>query len=455
VVALAGCSGSGGLDSRTGVSRSPSGEAQLHYALCPGEELTLIRAEELVGGSRTEFGVPIWWQIESDGAVVDGPVTVGSVPEGWTETVPYEAELPDDDLVGIEGTRDGMGMSFRPPTLREGEVLRGTYDTVSQERFEADAAAQCRATRRGAALAGLLAPLVAAGALVVLGRVHRGAPTSWGSRQARRGAAWVIAACAGTFWTTTLFSLGNYATHVAEIALVAVLAAVPAVVACVAVLPVVGTVGWLGRRLVSPSAQPWGAATGAIAAGLFGWLLVCGGDLRWLPMAAAVTAALVAMVPADLLRSVVPQVTVPRRLAIAVLAAACVGSAIGTSASLSNSPTPPTHDLADFRPAEDLDLAVPDGAELLLDDRGTGSDALSFEAVPGYQLLVACDDVSVQLSGGIARPATSLGAREVLPCAGGAIAGALSGRVRPGESVSLRVVVPDGVEWRLVAFAPR
>lgn len=448
---MAGCSGSSGLDSRTGVSRSPSGEPQLHYALCPGERMTMVRAEEHVGGSRTEAGVPIYWQIESDGAALPDAVVVGSVPEGWTETVRLDRELPDDELVGIEGTRDGRGMSFTPAALRVGEVLRGTYDTVSLDRFHADARSECAATRWGALLLGGLAPLVAAAAFVVVRGLHRSRPGTWSERQVRRGSIWVVALCAGTFWTYALFMLGEYEAQVTTTAAIALLAGVPAVLSTVLVGPGVAIVGRLGRRAVPPGGRPWAAAIAATACGAAFWWVAGDRDLRWLPVAGAMAGALVAMVPAGSLRR--PEATgrlSPRAVAVPLIVC-CLASALGARALLSNSPAPSTWDLADHRPSEGADApAVPPG-RVVLDRRGSGSQELRLKAAPGYLLAVSCADLSIQIGAAFRRGPTGAGARTVVPCSTGPFPGPLAGRVRSGERIALRVVAPAGVAWRVVA----
>jgi hypothetical protein len=450
---LAGCSGSSGLDARTGVSLSSSGEVELHYALCAGEHMSMIRVEELVGGSRTAYGVPSYWQVETEGAVVPGVVVVGSVPEGWTETVRYHGALPDDDLVGIEATRSGMGMSFRPARLREGEVLRGTYDTVSRDQFEADARAECEHMRRGALLAGLLAPLVAAGALVALWYLHRAQPETWTERQARRVCIWVVALCAGSFWTLTFFAVRNYEVHVVDVAVYAALIAIPAAILALLILPVAGGLGGLGRQLVPERARRWAAVACAVGAGALFWVAICGRDWRWLPLSVAISLGLVAMIPASQLRVHLPKGRATKVAAILVLSGCGLVSALGTGALLTNSPTRPTWDLADHGPAGDLEMPAVPGHRVLLDERRSGSDELSFEAVPGYRLFVACDDLSVQLSGGLGRGSVSYGVRAVVPCRVGEIVGPHSGRVDPGERLFLKVIAPPDVEWHIVAMA--
>jgi hypothetical protein len=450
---LAGCSGSSGLDSRTGVSRSPSGEAQLHYALCEGERMTMIRAEELVGGSRTGYGVPIYWQIESDGAEISDPVIVGSVPGGWTETVHYRGTLPDDELIGIEGTRDRLGMSFRPAALREGEVLRGTYDTVSLEQFQSDADDECEATKRGALIAGLLAPLVTVAALLLVWRLHRAQPDTWGGRQARRGWIWVVTLCAGTYWTLMLFAVERYQAHIGEIAVFAVLAAIPAALSGLVVVPVAVGLGSLGRRVVPAGSRSWAAAGAAIGCGAVFWVTTCGLDWRWFPVSVAVALGLVAMVPASQPGLRVPPGRSARIAVMLALSVCCLASALAAVGMLSNSPSKPAWNLADYQPSERVDAPVAPASRVLLDDRRSGSDELSFDASPGYELSVACGDVSIQVSAGLSRGPVSYGAREVVPCRAGGIDGPLGDRVRAGEQLFLKVVAPSDVEWHIVATA--
>lgn len=296
VVGLGGWSSGGGLDARTGVSRAPSGEIRLHYALCEGERMDLIRVEDLVGGRRTAYGAPIHWQIESAGADVPDPLVVGAVPPGWTETVPYRGPLTGGDLLGIEATRPDMGMSFAPDRLGDSLVLRGTYDSVPLERFRADAAA-CRAVRWGALVTGMLALLVAAVALAALWWLHRTRPASWGDRQARRLWIWVVAIGGGSFWTVMLFSVRAHDVDVGETVGATAMLLIPAVLSALVVVPVVAVAGLVGRRLPGPSRRPV-ALIGATAAGALLWWIPCGLDGRWLPLAVAVTVALAAMTPA-------------------------------------------------------------------------------------------------------------------------------------------------------------
>lgn len=84
---------------------------------------------------------------------------------------------------------------------------------------------------------------------------------------------------------------------------------------------------------------------------------------------------------------------------------------------------------------------------------GSGSEEASFEARPGYRLFVTCDDVSVQVSGGLGRSSVSYGSRAAVPCRAGTIEGPLGGEVRTGETIFLKVVAPAEVGGRLVASA--
>ena len=235
----------------------------------------MIRAEELVGGN-SPYGVPIYWQIESKGADVPELVTIGSVPDGWTETVRYRGGLPDNDLIGIEGTRNDLGMSFRRSALSEDEVLRGTYDTVSLDRFYSEARDECDAMQRGALVAGLLGPLLTAAALAALWRLHRAQPDSWGEREARRGLIWLIALIVGSYWTLTFSAVRRYEVHIGEIVLYAVLALIPAALVGLVALPVAAGIGRLGRSIVPEGAQRWAAIGGAIGAGALFWAGICG-----------------------------------------------------------------------------------------------------------------------------------------------------------------------------------
>ena len=91
----------------------------------------------------------------------------------------------------------------------------------------------------------------------------------------------------------------------------------------------------------------------------------------------------------------------------------------------------------------------------VVDERWSGPKEIPFVATPGYRVLVACDDVSIQAGAGLPGGSGLHGARVVVPCRAGEISGPFSESVRPGERVVVAVVAPLDVAWHLVVIDTR
>lgn len=122
----------------------------IHWVLCPGVPAWTVDLEGYTGGSQPPTAVPVLWQIRSDTAPTETAsvetFTVGQTPPGFYETVNYAGRLPDDLIVisSPPGDASSMdGMSFRLGELPRDGVYRGTYETVSVERFARDGLASC------------------------------------------------------------------------------------------------------------------------------------------------------------------------------------------------------------------------------------------------------------------------------------------------------------------------
>jgi hypothetical protein len=122
----------------------------IHWVLCPGVAARIVDLGGYVGGSQPPTAVPVLWQIRFDAAPADEPrvetFTVGQTPDGYYETVRYSGRLPDD-LVVISSPPGGAssrnGMSFRLSELPRDGVFRGSYETVSADRFATDGLGTC------------------------------------------------------------------------------------------------------------------------------------------------------------------------------------------------------------------------------------------------------------------------------------------------------------------------
>src|SRR5690606_9944797 len=102
-----------------------------------------VQLYDPVGGSRTEYAVPIYWRAESNDGPLPAAVQVGEPPCGWTETVAYAEDPPSDDLLGVDGLVRGGGFTFWPSQLSTETVLRSNHDSVDHATFRREGAAEC------------------------------------------------------------------------------------------------------------------------------------------------------------------------------------------------------------------------------------------------------------------------------------------------------------------------
>src|SRR6266511_2183676 len=94
LVTLSGCSVSSsdpGMGIGPGSGTSPlTIYAEASFA---GSGPHLVSLSELIGGSRTSFGVPIYWQIASRTGSARSVYRVGRRPPGFVTTVPFVERL--------------------------------------------------------------------------------------------------------------------------------------------------------------------------------------------------------------------------------------------------------------------------------------------------------------------------------------------------------------------------
>jgi hypothetical protein len=149
VIALGAAGTSGDAPTTTyGVHRGSTGTVVLDWVLCDGYAATVVELDGYVGGSSVGAAVPVYWQIRSAAAPSTGSrveqYTVGSVPDGWYETVALTRVISDDlTIESPPGDWHGQGMSFQLSDLRTGSVYRGDYTYVSTARFGADGMQAC------------------------------------------------------------------------------------------------------------------------------------------------------------------------------------------------------------------------------------------------------------------------------------------------------------------------
>lgn len=121
-----------------GVSPGPDASVVLHIPPC-GREVS--GGGLLVSGRNAE---PLWAIHTQTTARLPKRVTIGTVPRGMEEDVPFD-EIPSDEriYVTIFGRSSfGGAATFEPEALRSGRVLVDDR-TVPRERFRTEAAEAC------------------------------------------------------------------------------------------------------------------------------------------------------------------------------------------------------------------------------------------------------------------------------------------------------------------------
>ena len=439
---LAGCAPSYGLDSRTGVSALPDGRVQLHYALCPGERMHLVRVEELVG-ARPDFGVPIYWQIESLHGSSLTTYTVGETPPGFVETVALTRALPAGELLGIEGTGDGLGMSFDRSRLTPDRVLRGSYDEVSLQTFTDDAARKCRQTRTLTLIGAALIPA----ALYFVTRLFRARRTERYWLHARV-AIMAYGFAVATYIAHVIESVRHYEFSAGGAVFGFVFALIFGLFLAVFLAPVMEIVRFIGRRLNARHAAVFAVAisvaTTAVLWRLFHAMYFGTYGSTW---AVAIGVGIGAGVEPPYEDSLARQKLWSRRgCLLLVISVACGMISVGMLSNWSPSLSPASATTKGVT-AQPPEIALPDAATVIHEQRGAGPTTRLIPIVvpSSYIVQVACTGVSVQLSEAYIR--------RVLPCDGTPIPGAFN-NVPDGDQIDLLIDPAGSTRWHLIVSAP-
>lgn len=144
VVGFRGCSYDPDID--LAVTRG-SGDSPLRVYVkqCGQFGAHVISFSELIGGSRTSWGVPIYWQIASRAGSRRAVYQVGRPQPGFATTVPLVADFPRGHGDFYEIDVDGIGrMGFTFDDVQSGRVLTNDYGTMSERDYVASLGAECQ-----------------------------------------------------------------------------------------------------------------------------------------------------------------------------------------------------------------------------------------------------------------------------------------------------------------------
>jgi hypothetical protein len=145
VLALTACDRFSNVD-RIGVTKGDDGSVQIVYMACDYERLTAV---SLYDGHDPTTGADneLVWEIRSAAGADGGGFTVGSQPEGWVETVPFDGTLPTNSVAAVE-IEDSIGsaIDFAPTDLEPGQVFANTQtkSNMDPDAFEQRARESCQ-----------------------------------------------------------------------------------------------------------------------------------------------------------------------------------------------------------------------------------------------------------------------------------------------------------------------
>jgi hypothetical protein len=126
------------------VSATGSEGLTIHFEPCPEGHVQLIRLILIRGDDPYDGDDPTLWEIRVQGRSDRTEFPVGVTPSGSEQEVPLTEDIPSADLVAYVEASSGatVGLVFRPPNLREDEVLvEDEFKTLPN--FERDALADC------------------------------------------------------------------------------------------------------------------------------------------------------------------------------------------------------------------------------------------------------------------------------------------------------------------------
>lgn len=129
LIALSGCSHAPSI---ADVGVGPGTRASpltIYVRACSRSAVHAVWLAEHQGGSRTSFGVPIYWQVVSREGSARSVYFVGQRPSGFETTVSL-ADLPREAHFFFEVNVDEAGMGFALEDLRRGQVYTSDYRYV-------------------------------------------------------------------------------------------------------------------------------------------------------------------------------------------------------------------------------------------------------------------------------------------------------------------------------------
>jgi hypothetical protein len=138
LMSLTGCSVEPNFD--VAVAGGSNGRPlEFDVTTCGPSGVHVVTMSEPVGGSRTEYGVPIYWQIASSEGSRRARYPVGTVPQGFITTVPAVEPFAHSvgDFYDIE--IDGVVVNFDPADAAKSEPPKGRQqcrlDSGARERW--------------------------------------------------------------------------------------------------------------------------------------------------------------------------------------------------------------------------------------------------------------------------------------------------------------------------------
>jgi hypothetical protein len=126
------------------VSATGSEGLTIHYVPCPEEHVQRVRLILRRGDDPYDGDDPTLWEIRVQEPSDRSEFSVGVTPSGFNQEVPLAEDIPNADLVAYveESTGASVGLGFRPPNLRDDEVLVED-EFKSLPNFERDALTTC------------------------------------------------------------------------------------------------------------------------------------------------------------------------------------------------------------------------------------------------------------------------------------------------------------------------
>jgi hypothetical protein len=144
-LAMTGCDYFSSVD-RIGVSTSQDGSVQIVYLACDYERVSAVALHDGHDPATGEDNELVW-EIRSDDGEAGGVFTVGSLPEGFVEVVPFDGDLSENMIAVVEiQDAGGEAIDFAPTDLESGMVFANGNPSSNMEAdaFEQRAGESCQ-----------------------------------------------------------------------------------------------------------------------------------------------------------------------------------------------------------------------------------------------------------------------------------------------------------------------